>query len=322
MGTLSLVPEPESNHPRGTRNKPVPKALWDAQAFMGKWTEERIKAIPTLPPLLYHYTTAQPLLSIFETRQLWATNAVYTNDQTEILHSIFQLRGVIEKDLKNRQSDPAIDSMLTVVEEFYTIVEAYLVCFCADGDLLSQWRAYGQQGGYAIGFDPEVLNHLPLAGRALLLPVVYDHAQQDALVHDLVSRWRKLFTDIPPTDDNHQVRRLGAFVFAQCFALLAIAFKSVAFSEEKEWRLVCLRQRVVDDAGPELRFRARDSLITPYLAIGAEDPTTARLPVRRIVMGPTRYPQVAGFGLLRLLKKLGYDESAVAIDPSTVPLRI
>jgi|SRR5579859_2995824 len=303
------------------RNKPVPKALWDAQEFMGKWTQERIKAIPTLPPLLYHYTTAQPLLSIFESRQLWATNAVYTNDQTEIVHSVLQLKRIIEADLKSRESNPATDSMLMVVEEFYTIVEAYLVCFCADGDLLSQWRAYGQQGGYAIGFDPQVLNHLPLKGRALLLPVVYDHSQQEALVRDLVNRWRTLFTDIPPSDDNHQARRLGAFVFAQCFALLAIAFKNAAFSEEKEWRLVHVRQRVVDNAGSELRFRERNGLITPYVAVNAEDPMTMLLPARRIVMGPTRYPQVAGFGLVRFLTKLGYEEDAVAIEPSTVPLR-
>ena len=28
----------------------------------------------------------------------------------------------------------------------------YLTCFCEEDNLLSQWRAYGQSGGYSIGF--------------------------------------------------------------------------------------------------------------------------------------------------------------------------
>ena len=31
----------------------------------------------------------------------------------------------------------------------------FLACFCENGNLLSQWRAYGQQGGYALGFEIE-----------------------------------------------------------------------------------------------------------------------------------------------------------------------
>lgn len=34
---------------------------------------------------------------------------------------------------------------------------AYAVCFCDNGDPLSQWRGYGVDGGYALGFDRERL---------------------------------------------------------------------------------------------------------------------------------------------------------------------
>jgi hypothetical protein len=305
---------------------PLPKALVDASEFLTTWREERIAANLTPPEMLYHYTNVVALMSIFRTNELWATNAAYTNDQTEILHSLLQLRRIVESDLKDRQSDPAADSMLTVAEEFYTIVEAYLLCFCANGDLLSQWRGYGQQGGYAIGFDPSSFGHLIETGHVMLVPILYDEAEQDRLLRELVARWRSAFKDIPAAEDVRQARRLGAFVFAQAFSYLAAAFKSGAFEEEQEWRLVYRRQVIMPDDGSGLavRFRDRDGMVTPYVAlkgVPANGETAATLPVKRIVMGPTKYPRLAGHGLERFVMNLGYPAGSVIIDLSTVPLR-
>jgi hypothetical protein len=289
---------------------------------MAGWIQERTAAIPQLPETLYHYTTARPLLNIFETRELWATNAAYTNDQTEILHSVRQLKQIAEENLKDRQNDPAADTMIQAADDFYTIVEAYLVCFCTHGDLLSQWRGYGQQGGYAIGFDTAGFKPLLESGRVQLMPVIYDIAEQDRLIRDLVTRWRAVFKDIPTADDNSQVRRLGAFLFAQCFAMLAVALKSPAFAEEQEWRLVHRRQVILEDpSGLRVRFRDRDSMVTPYVALSAVPENAQTLSVSRIVVGPTKYPQLAGFGLARLLGTLGYKDDTVDIARSDVPLR-
>src|SRR5258708_2424958 len=225
-------------------DKPVAKFLEDATHLFEAWRHERVTEIPTLPEGLYHYTNATALMNIFRTKQLWATNAVYTNDRTEVAHSLVQLMRIVGEDLKDRRTDPAADTMLMVVEEFYTIVEAFLVCFCTSDDLLSQWRGYGQQGGYAIGFVPTGLLHLLHTGHVLLVPVVYDQAQQDRLIRELVKRWREVFTNLKPEDDTRPNRRLGAFSFAQLFAYLALAFKNQKFGEEQEWRLVFRRQRI------------------------------------------------------------------------------
>jgi hypothetical protein len=50
--------------------------------------------------------------------------------------------------------------MLIAAEEFYRVMQIFVVSFCPDGDLLSQWRGYGQSGGYAIGFDANILKGL------------------------------------------------------------------------------------------------------------------------------------------------------------------
>jgi hypothetical protein len=308
------------------RDQPVPDALKEASRFLSTWHDERIAADPSPPRVLYHYTNVAALMNILRTGEMWATNAAYTNDQTEVLHSLLQLRRLVESDLKDRQNDPAVDSMLQVADEFYTIVEAYLVCFCANGDLLSQWRGYGQAGGYAIGVDSASLAHLIQTGHVMLVPVIYDVAEQDRLMHELVDRWRSVFKDIPSEQDVPQVRRLGAFVFAQAFSYLAMAFKNSAFGEEQEWRLVYRRQVILPDDGTGLQvsFRDRDGMVAPYvamIAVPTKDGSTARFPVSRIVMGPTNYPKLAGHGMVRFLASLGYPTGAVTVDLSVVPLR-
>ncbi len=308
-----------------SRDKPIPKALENAALMHKSWLNERLAAIPAPPDRLYHYTNAAALLNIFKSNELWATNAAYTNDRTEILHSLRRLKGIAEEGKKERRGDPATDTMLAVADNFYSIIEAYLVCFCAAEDLLSQWRAYGQQGGYALGFESSGLRHLLQGGQVMLIPVVYDDAEQDRLIRELVSRWRGAFTDLLPEEDIRQVRKLGAWAFAQSFSLLAVAFKNRTFAEEQEWRLLYRRQQIIPDgSGLTVSFRDRYGMITPYVVFGAAPPkkdSVAVLPVRDIVMGPTTDPRLAGFGIERFLHALGYPAGSVTVRPSAVPLR-
>src|SRR5205085_10103226 len=65
----------------------------------------------------------------------------------------------------------------------------YVASFCENGDLLSQWRAYGAfGGGYAVGFSS-----IGLYGSEdnecepirILRPVIYDQVDQT----DILQRW-------------------------------------------------------------------------------------------------------------------------------------
>lgn len=74
--------------------------------------------------------------------------------------------------------------MHKVLDRFIYYLDAYVVCFSAARDLLSQWRAYGQQGGYAIGFSGGALQSVAAAPRTRisLVPVVYDpEVQQEQI---------------------------------------------------------------------------------------------------------------------------------------------
>ncbi len=303
-------------------NVPVPEAMNQMPHFLADWIKQQIGAIPAPPEPLYHYTDTLGLIGIFKTTEVWATNALYTNDRTEVFHSLLLLHRIIDEVKKDRAQDPATDMMLIAVEEFASIIEVFLVCFCRNGDLLSQWRAYGPTGGYALGFDSGVLKGL-VNKHVTLAPVVYNEQLQNQLIRELVERWREIFHHAQPGDYVTQVRRLGAFVFAQAFSFLAATFKNDAFSEEDEWRLIYRRQVQVKDEGDlKIDFRERKGMLASYAPIPLPGVKDNVAPVRQIVLGPTQNPNLAGYAVTRLLEGAGYPQALIHIDASVVPLRM
>lgn len=89
-------------------------------------------------PYVYQYRSLESFWSIIESDSFWATNARFSNDNEEQLlgqEKIWELLKDIEgQRTKEIQGD------------------CYIVCFCDDGDRLSQWRGYANEG-VAIGFD-------------------------------------------------------------------------------------------------------------------------------------------------------------------------
>ncbi len=150
------------------------------------------------PAELFHYTGISGLMGILEKQTLWATHFSFLNDTSEI--KVFKemlpriLEPVIEDAMcslanspdnlalfeKNGGTTAVVQKMkhdmahgmynaLLGTEDTPPFAEPYIVSFCTvvEGDdrttqhgLLSQWRAYGQEGGYAIVFDSARLNEL------------------------------------------------------------------------------------------------------------------------------------------------------------------
>lgn len=140
-------------------------------------------------PTLWHYTTAAGLEGILKSQQLWATNIRYLNDDEEF-RGFFErklptlLKTGINSGITNLESSRLKDMLKiagdidgikhTFFEALHTALktvtlqhEAYITSFCytpsgADSEdgLLSQWRGYGHDGGYAIVLDTTDLNEL------------------------------------------------------------------------------------------------------------------------------------------------------------------
>jgi hypothetical protein len=104
------------------------------------------------PRHVYHYTTIEGLKGIVSTGSLFATEITFLNDSSELVYA----DQIIRKYTASADSSNLGRLLLSELNETLDRgrVELYVSCFCDSGDLLSQWRAYANQGaGYALEFD-------------------------------------------------------------------------------------------------------------------------------------------------------------------------
>ena len=139
------------------------------------------------PPVLYHYTTADGFLGIVETRSLWASNAAFLNDSTELVYIVSVLDEIVQElDESGDEVSIRMSAFASLLRRGLTDLRAYdvyVACFCEAGDLLSQWRGYPRDGGgYSLGFDSVVLDAAQSLRR-----VVYDRPTQLDLVRSVLA---------------------------------------------------------------------------------------------------------------------------------------
>jgi hypothetical protein len=130
----------------------------------GCWFKRNRALAPEEP--LYHYTDSGGLVGILESQTLRATDARYLNDALELEHGCRLVDHVLREKWRSlprserRGVTPAITLFLdmALTDRLFDPYEpgrfAFVTCFCEEGNLLSQWRAYADRGaGYSIGFS-------------------------------------------------------------------------------------------------------------------------------------------------------------------------
>jgi hypothetical protein len=280
---------------------------------------------------LYHYTDVNGLMSILTKHDLWATNVFFMNDESEIRHSFDKVNAMLTNtelpmSLVGTPHTVADRVIKTITNNFAQYVNLYAVCFCESGDLLSQWRAYGANGGYAIGFDASQLRKLT-SRRFALIKVSYDEEEQDLALAKLIRKWRDCFTDdAGNVHYSNSTLRALELMFAEIISMVGLGFKNKGFSEEEEWRLVYRKSEIVLDDGINfpIDFRARNGNPVPYARISFNRDESAndfRKPIQYVVMGRRNYSVVTGFALVKFLLSLGGWHQDIGIRQSAIPLR-
>lgn len=272
------------------------------------------------PKFLYHYTPPEALIKIIESGQLWATDVRFLNDPSERIHTRRMAQQIIKKMQRGEtcvpNADPVryqsiIDKMFAPQffhEWIWDEFKLYAVCFCEDGDLLTQWRGYSQSGsGFSIGFETHALSGIAVEDGGLLRKANYDEDDQnERLVRSLIGH-----CDI--FDENHSAPNAG-YICATSWHIdcesYSAYFKNRAFASEKEWRLV-YRSPLLE---PEsLFFRSGRYPVIPYVK-----PKFQRLPIVSITIGPTQSPALTSDALRQLLRRNSYAD--VKVRCSDVPL--
>src|SRR6267378_5669158 len=233
----------------------------------GKEVRHRWLTTNKPPDVLYHYTDASGLLGILESKELWATNIYFLNDSSELHYSLDLINRCFDQRLGKNQNAVYVELLAqakTILLIFKSTVDAFVVCFCAKDNLLSQWQAYASEGkGYSIGirsefFKGDIENPLASQPQVRLRQIEYKRNRQEELTYEFIDKFCSLAMLLTADADEHKASRviniLGNYLGGELLECLS-CFKNEAFEAEQEWRLTY----TVDNYDPPtgLRFRSR-----------------------------------------------------------------
>lgn len=287
--------------------------------------------------IIYHYTSLSGFVSILENQSLYCTNLNFLNDKKEYKFGVEQIMKVVEK-LKNEGFHQIIVEKIEKHIDRIFGNERFVTCFSKKGDLLSQWRAYANQGkGISIGFENTKLSR-SLYQSVKATHIEYDEKYQLQVIEELIrvstSFFDKIKDDIDWQDYGYEWMVTTAIIgFLQ---EIISAYKSESFSEEKEYRFEYSIQRNQFDEDEEtIHFRTTETSIIPFIILETEHkrydrtwhkncprPTSVidKLPIKEIIVGPSLDFELVKLGIDQLLKKHNYD--GVEIKGSNIPYRL
>jgi hypothetical protein len=309
-------------------------------------------------PSLYHYTDGGGLHGILTSGCLRASHIRYLNDEEEFegyldrrlsrfitdtieaelvkpaaLHQSFKDALAAAHSAEELACDLAVTALnaLRSMNDWYI---PFITSFCghrqpalSQHGLLSQWRGYGADGGYAIEFDTRELDEQLSAFMAKwasrfhgISPIDYRYVDPDHQSSQ-VKNW-----EVPIAQFVLYGLRMGAWSgFAPVhdpMVLLQTMTKHESFSEEDEVRLVvCLpnreKQKIqhYDNDHLKIEFVNRRGLMRPYITLFGGK----KLPVKRIIVGPHPQMKLRQQAAEFMVCQLGYD--TVSVQLSEIPFR-
>jgi hypothetical protein len=304
-----------------------------------------------MPPKgqLYHYTSADGLKGIIESNELWATSAYFMNDSAEILYGCKLLvtaldgwRTQHQESLRSISFSMSYDLSKAFGEDLpkTVIPPIYLICFCEDDNLLSQWRAYGQSGGFSIGFKPNIGSRFenvaftpePKTYTSTWVKVEYERSKQVQTCNSLLESLLAVVDEVETERaivaiEDHPLTGYSAFlkVIRELLLEEIIGFKNDAFKSENEWRIVVrpreLKKQGVDDGGKTptpIYFRCSNGMPVPYVKVNGK--AKGKLPISCIRSGPTLDKNLARIAISTMLNQNGFP--GVPIEGSDITLRL
>ncbi len=278
---------------------------------------------PTGDELVFHYCRPEAFIEIVRGRSIWLSASYTMDDATERSwgYSVFQK---VAKALEPDTGPEFISQIAAPVIAGDNYSMLMIACFSLDADVLSQWRAYGDDGrGFAIGFSPKAIQ---APGKQLR--VLYD---EDAQIQELTGNLRHIY----------QFEKSNGFKYGDQFqshmfhlGLNLCAYKNPAFREEREIRLahVCGMNRDGKVAVPlgargpggerlsdplKIHFRIVKGVVVPYVVMDYSNGGTAS-PIKEIVLGPRN--ENAQLNIEVFLNTLGVPN--VTVRRSKAPYRV
>ena len=302
------------------------------------------KLLPTLPPELHHFTALGTAAQILENDNVRLSHAEYSNDQRELA----QAKDVISSRLQSRSPHPFFDQVLNGYNSRANDLDAYIFCMSMDKaastsgsapraglsqDILSQWRAYGQDGrGVALTLDvPHLARIVGNVPTLRINPVIYDDTTKQVFVDSILD------AGLASSSSNQN----AVDATAESLVFATPLMKAAGFEEEREWRLIFMPPAL--NPMPKLKFHPRRDFLAPFFdlnyiwkdlqpqlvaipELAATLPNyrpTATVPplvaIKKVMVGPSGHQDLNVRAFSKLLTQAG--RANVRIEHSEIPYR-
>lgn len=304
---------------------------------------------------LYHYCSNEVMISILKNKQLWMSDISRSNDYSElgiflpnIFYEIEDLYNTNPFELKYNDENNiyALVDLLRDVDKYIGgaringFLTSFVVCFSEDGDSLSQWRGYANNGkGCSLGFSQTELEHYckKHQDRINFKKVQYiDHDEAKRILRvqaeELLEFIRKLRDESKDLfhgkamtekiiNQNMMLLLIGKI---EDFVLNSLQYKWNSFKEENEWRmfftgitkddktlfgeqseLSVFKQKYDKDMilHGKLCFYAKEDCIIPYYPIYLFE--LSNIPIKQFILGPKNRSYEQDIKLLFAKEKMG-----------------
>ncbi len=301
--------------------------------------DQRLYHKSELSDIIYHYTSLSGLIGIIESQALFSSNIQFLNDRKEFEYGVELILSTISKLKKKKRNLNILEKVEKNIDLIYKC-ERYVTCFSLKGDLLSQWRAYGNNGyGISIGFDRFNLTS-SLSQYLNEKMIVYNENDQIYSIEKQINWIIEYFENTKELIDwnGYDYDFLVAKEIIEYLEMSISSFKHPSFEDEKEYRIEYEIGGNINKEGKEkLFFKSTDNLVVPYLKLTNEykdyisnpdykendvHPTfvVKKLPIKEIIIGPSLDFQSNKESISKLLKSNGYEN--IEIIESDVPYRI
>lgn len=316
-----------------TLDEKLERLLWPASATT--------ESTPSGNLLLAHYTSIGTLEKIIQSNEVWLSNPLHMNDLNELRFGMHEgalafrthhgLMTACGNDEKHR-------TLLNRFEERFQqydlqhAFDTYVFCVSEhkpdnDDGVLSMWRGYGASGaGVAIVFDPtkfEKNERSPL----IIDKVTYNNPE--AQRHWMNEKLDEIAVLVEGIDLDDRDLVSIAYYWLEKIKLFSLFTKHTGFDEEREWRVVYLKERdaeaalvtmlgyAITNRGVEPKLKLK---IAPLPGVFADDLSLEKI-VAKIILGPSLSSMLANSAVLRLLEVNGRTELAKRVVASTIPFR-
>ncbi|EKN5221067.1 DUF2971 domain-containing protein [Escherichia coli] len=193
--------------------------------------------------LAYRYANAESFFKMIESQELWFTDLRNMNDWDE-----YSAGFRIAHDLIMSEFPDYASVLENISREKMRDYFMMLICsFSHDGDCLSMWRGYGDNGrGAAVGYSTiDIQNgHLaqrylkkqsPIQGKVMFQPIIYSEEEYKILIRYYI---KKIFTipDNLPQSEKETFLNVQSRMFGHLLMRLFTCYKNDFFKDEREVR--------------------------------------------------------------------------------------